>query len=592
MKKSALFLFESATRLPSSRSSSTLTFWKIEPISTNSSRYYSSRSHFTNSIKQSSLLKPIDHIFKSSQSLSSSTSTKPQEDLTGFEVEYDKIISTLPRVPKQSYGRTFIDVWMLKLQLDYKHKIPPQKIHWPSLIVKCISTDRSMNELNFGGILMMFCAKNDAYQIAAHYMNWEKNPTLATLSGFLRICTELRDPNQSDYISLLLGTYEKIKAKCGSTFDRETGDRCISALSKTNRWKEGLEILEATKIGGPPLSSSYCAIASAAFRNGQFDLGWEQLHQIGYRSLPEEPLIAWLNHCSPKEENILKVLEFMNLYEHYATSKLIKEIQYFFESKLKYKGVHTSIIPRRGVCKNCLHPMERSVLTEQEFEKLRDHFFTKVLVTSDVFLNTTPQELERYKKFIEDHSSYDFILDGLNIALSCGRSGPGGKSPAFVLELFVENLYRAGFKTLVLGRNHMTRWHKGYMDSIRSMADIYLIEDQSQDDPFLIWATFKSGMKAEFVSKDFMRNHTFKLRDPEMARLFKRWRLSRQKNPLIQIRGNQGNIRLEPFAEIVPMIQKSPDSSCWHIPYDLERIVSPYDIPSRWLCLTHNRFRK
>jgi ribonuclease P protein 3 len=241
--------------------------------------------------------------------------------------------------------------------------------------------------------------------------------------------------------------------------------------------------------------------------------------------------------------------------------------------------------------------MEKSVLSQEEFEKLRDHFFNTVLVSNNIFINTTPSELERYKEFIEQNSNppYDYVLDGLNIAFACGRgfgkSNPG-KSPAFVLEQFVSHLSKAGYKILVLGRQHMSKWHQGNMKSIKKMADVYLIEDQSQDDPFLIWATFKSGMKAQFVSKDFMRNHTFRLKDPEMARLFKRWRLSQQKAPVIELRGRDVRVGLEPFAEIVPITQKSLDGKCWHIPYDLERIVSPYDIPSRWLCLKYNPFKR
>ncbi|XP_021947678.1 mitochondrial ribonuclease P catalytic subunit [Folsomia candida] len=539
----------------------------------------------------------VFHVRKFSQQTSSSNIL-----LTEYELEYDRIVSTLPRIPKQSYGRTFLDVWIGKNTTSSSIQQQKQigKIHWPSLIAKCLQLDKSMNEKNFGGILMSFCIKNESYHIAKDYMEWERNPNVATLSGYLKICTDLKQRSDPDYLSTILGLYDELKSKCGGIFDRQTGDKAITAICKTKRWKEALDILQGIKVGGDPLSTSYAVVATAAFDNLQFDIGWDYLNVIGYRTLAEDALISWLNNCTPStEENMAKVLEYMNLYEHFPTSKLIKEIQYYFETKLKYKGVTSSIIPRRGVCKNCLNQMERSIITQEEFDKLRDHFFTHVLVMNDIFINTTPSELEKYKAFINrpqmtNSKPYDFILDGLNIALSCGRAtGNRSHSPAFILELFVSHLHRAGYKILVIGRQHMQKWSQGHMKSISSMADVYLIEDQSQDDPFLIWATLKSGMNAQFVSNDFMRNHTFRLKDYEMARLFKRWRLSHQKAPMIQLRGQgEANIRLEPFAEIVPIIQKNEESGYWHIPYDLERIVSPYDIPKRWMCFKHVPCRK
>jgi hypothetical protein len=118
--------------------------------------------------------------FSQQQSLSST------DHLSKYEQEYEKITSNLPRIPKQSPGRTFLDIWIAKLKLDYKkNTIPPETIHWPSLIAKCIQVDRSMDVKNFGGVLMQFCHKNDCFSVANDYMKWEKNPNLSTLSLYL-----------------------------------------------------------------------------------------------------------------------------------------------------------------------------------------------------------------------------------------------------------------------------------------------------------------------------------------------------------------------------------------------------------------------
>lgn len=49
----------------------------------------------------------------------------------------------------------------------------------------------------------------------------------------------------------------------------------------------------------------------------------------------------------------------------------------------------------------------------------------------------------------------------------------------------------------------------------------------SQDDPFLLYATIKSGQSTDFFSRDLMRSHAFLL-GPELKTIFKRWQQEHQ----------------------------------------------------------------
>lgn len=53
---------------------------------------------------------------------------------------------------------------------------------------------------------------------------------------------------------------------------------------------------------------------------------------------------------------------------------------------------------------------------------MRSAFFESVVIGKDVFMNSTPEELQRFISFVEKNGPFDIILDGLNIAFMSGVS--------------------------------------------------------------------------------------------------------------------------------------------------------------------------
>jgi hypothetical protein len=65
-------------------------------------------------------------------------------------------------------------------------------------------------------------------------------------------------------------------------------------------------------------------------------------------------------------------------------------------------------------------------LAEEEFLELRARFM-ETLTGKNVFVRTTPQELEKFRSFVADTSPYDLVIDGLNIVYSRGTMRPQAK---------------------------------------------------------------------------------------------------------------------------------------------------------------------
>lgn len=157
---------------------------------------------------------------------------------------------------------------------------------------------------------------------------------------------------------------------------------------------------------------------------------------------------------------------------------------------------------------------------------LSDQFLNKVLVRDNVFLKSTPNEVEKFEKFLSRSSRFDIVIDGLNVAYSTGVKKPPHVC-AKILASVVKYFTSQNKHILMFGRQHMNFWPKYEMDFIRKNSSIFLADNLSQDDPFLLYAALKSGPTTDFFSRDLMRGHSFLL-GPELKKVFRRWQQEHQ----------------------------------------------------------------
>ncbi|KAF2974117.1 hypothetical protein EK904_010192, partial [Melospiza melodia maxima] len=93
-------------------------------------------------------------------------------------------------------------------------------------------------------------------------------------------------------------------------------------------------------------------------------------------------------------------------------------------------------------------------------------------------------------------------------------------------------LAKENARLLVLGRKHMltnsSNWKREIMKEMQSKADFFFAENISEDDPFLLYATLRSGKHCRFVSRDFLRDHKACLSDSVTCHLFRKWQRGHQ----------------------------------------------------------------
>jgi ribonuclease P protein 3 len=98
----------------------------------------------------------------------------------------------------------------------------------------------------------------------------------------------------------------------------------------------------------------------------------------------------------------------------------------------------------------------------------------------------------------------------------------------------VSHFVNRGKKVLVMGRNHMNKWPKKNWRYIQENAEIFLTQDLSQDDPYLLYCALHSGKDTIIITRDLMRNQKFLLKNVRQKLLFERW-LAKGKYHLLRV---------------------------------------------------------
>lgn len=109
----------------------------------------------------------------------------------------------------------------------------------------------------------------------------------------------------------------------------------------------------------------------------------------------------------------------------------------------------------------------------------------KLIVGSDMFLKTSPEELQKFLQFVERTAPYDIVLDALNIAYAVGKGSSDQRISALnnVADYFLEK----NKKVLILGRKHMLKWHRGDLKKILDKTHSFFIDDMLVYKPILIF---------------------------------------------------------------------------------------------------------
>ncbi|EMP30748.1 Mitochondrial ribonuclease P protein 3 [Chelonia mydas] len=182
----------------------------------------------------------------------------------------------------------------------------------------------------------------------------------------------------------------------------------IKGLNGSDRWREALLLLEEIKKVMTPSKGNYGDCIKGALNNQEINLACELYHEMLAKDLiPNlDTLQVFFDTGKCVKDNQLKsellgILLYLRENQLYPGEALMQSIKLWFES---------------GKCPVCNQNLESINLSEEEYNALKEKIMKDVIQGTDTFRKTTPQELEEFQNFVENHPPYDIVIDGLNVA--------------------------------------------------------------------------------------------------------------------------------------------------------------------------------
>ncbi|XP_052750344.1 mitochondrial ribonuclease P catalytic subunit [Galleria mellonella] len=488
-------------------------------------------------------------------------------------------------------------------QLEYiKSAAEENIVDWSEVKKNALSIQGSLNSKNIDAVLLKVMVNVRNFDAALSFADYLRDTnselSLGSINSLLLLYYQIGRTEKltDDQKKFILDTYKSLYDKY-TVLDFTTCERLLHALCVIDEWKKAFKVLDNIFLSCKPSHSAYSTLIATLFRCNKKNEAMKLIEQSvsNNRPLMDGAYEAWINYILRKYKDKKTILKYMEDILIFISDNLTKvnaetaqKIRHYYSSH-SWDVQFTKIRKSDGQCMKCSETLDPLQLTGEQFKMLQENVKEKLIVGSNLFLKTSPDELNRFLEFLEKTAPYDVVLDALNIAYA-GKRGPMDRYR--VLNYVVDYYSKMNKRILLLGRKHMLRWKNHQIQKLMNKTCSFFTEDLSQDDPFFITAAIWSGPHTDIVSKDLLRGHMFLMQDEKLKLIFRKWQWQHQWMVFIN---KQGRIILQEPLRFNPYAQKNNGS--WHLPYETEDVTDAPQINdgvpdlSKWLCLRYKPVR-
>ncbi|XP_066583956.1 mitochondrial ribonuclease P catalytic subunit [Prorops nasuta] len=462
-----------------------------------------------------------------------------------------------------------------------------------------------IKELHIESTIIDLCFFRNSPEAVISYFKFLKKHNskihLSTIQGYLKAVYSLRDKLTDSDKKQIVQTCDHIFEEY-PYLDNLTLSNCIQTLCLTEKWQNAIKFLERAKLHSntevASKSTIYSTIISTAFENGEIEIGFQYLLEFNPSFEKEEYFTnfrnpsciyhSYLKYCENKYIEKSLFLENMGRMFYCWRNQLIvpvREVLDEYAEVFRKKGYSAkfTVISMQNECKSCFSRLSSFDIDDNTYNKLNQQILEKSIIKlgNDIYTASTPIEVQKFLQFLEKTKPYDIVVDGLNVT-------SGNQNGIQNLTDTVEYLSNKNMKILVIGRSHMKLWNKEALQKLQHYAKLFLLQNFSRDDPFVLYAALKSGKKTGFLTCDLMRQHRHALDDAYLQAIFKIWQITHQYT-------FKGSKVIEPKT-CMPLAQKNIKG--WHLPYvnkkeklNTSRMKGAVKIDG-WLCISDTKRMK
>nr|CDS32986.1 mitochondrial ribonuclease P protein 3 [Hymenolepis microstoma] len=390
--------------------------------------------------------------------------------------------------------------------------------------------------------------------------------------------------------------YILIKSRLSSTDTIVYSADLSGALCLTPFYEEAMAYLHLSLDHNLPIVS-FARILTAAATFGPLDEAISLLHKFYSIGLKPDPefYTAFIKRLD--ESNgvhlMISLLEAVRKYNYIITNSVALLLKEWF-GRLGWKGTMGVYLSRLS-CSSCLKYLDKVQIDSETCNQLAEIFYNDVLkgkTSDELFLTTTPKELESFSIFLEANKTlrFDCVIDLPNYLHTVTHRKLFKMSieeQVGLLSDLLLILHRTyHFKRFCLvGKERAVVKKRQFWDVIKALGNrtginvqTFLVDHRSNDDAFMMYLALWSGPDCHLLSIDEFRQHRYTI-GPEGADLLAKWQTARQ----LSIKSFHP-LAFNDSVICDPRVQGNMKDG-WHIPYDSGEPRLSYLPPTVWLCL-------
>ncbi|KAG7171909.1 putative Mitochondrial ribonuclease P protein 3-like [Homarus americanus] len=162
--------------------------------------------------------------------------------------------------------------------------------------------------------------------------------------------------------------------------DSKLSKSAILGLTSTKEWRQSFTHLPIIRRMSQVCHLTYSAIIAAAFRNGDYDTGWEYMETMWKegKEPQDKVFLEWVRQCGGAEKTEEKMalanilFRYLCTFEIFPQLPVIEEIAKLFKDSLGWSS-HYVKLSSRGRCPACREELECLGVDEEEFKQLQPY---------------------------------------------------------------------------------------------------------------------------------------------------------------------------------------------------------------------------